>query len=89
MSLDILSLAACKWHFSVRPVLMYQNGSVLKRIVGTALLFVPAHCPTQNRSALLLEMLNSTFRSGTRKTLFSARHSQNLLTNGSDEVQMR
>jgi hypothetical protein len=30
----------------------------------------------------------STFRSGSRKTPFSARHSQNLLTNGSDELQI-
>ncbi|MGQ5719437.1 hypothetical protein [Pseudochrobactrum asaccharolyticum] len=88
MSLDILDLTACKSRFSACPVLMYQSGSGLKRIVGTALLFVLAHCPTQNRSALLLEMLNSTFRSGARKTLFSARHSQNLLTNGSDELQI-
>jgi hypothetical protein len=88
MSVDILDLAVCKWRFSVSPVLMYQSGSGLKRIVGTALLFVLAHCPTQNRSALLLEMLKSTFRSGSRKTPFSARHSQNLLTNGSDELQI-
>ncbi len=88
-SVDISPLAACKWRFSVSPVLMYWSGSGLKGIVGTALFFVLSHCPTQNRHALLLDMLNATLRSGSQKTPFSARHNRNPPTSRGGELQMR